>query len=173
MKYNRKCHGLSAYTDSWKNSSLLSDLKTTNKISLVFLDSDINLLNLNQQEVSQYLDCIFENSYLQIVSKATRIQRDSKTLKDHILTNSRTLNICAGTFVSDVSDHFFTFVMHFFEPASRDFSHQNMLGFRNELGMADWTNVANKLNVDEAYEEFWNTYNGLYSRFLQLKGAQA
>jgi hypothetical protein len=106
------------------------------------------------------------------------IQRDSKTLLDHILTNSRTLDICAGTFISDVSNHFFTFVIPFFEPTSkqqhktvlsRDFSQQNMLGFRNELGMADWTNVTGKTSVGEAYDEFWNTYNGLYNRFFQIK----
>ncbi len=44
-----------------KFSLLLSDLKTTNKNSLVFLDSNINLININQQEVSQYLNSIFEN----------------------------------------------------------------------------------------------------------------
>ncbi len=86
-----------------KFSSLLSDLKATNKTSLVFLDSNINLLNINQQEVSQYLNSIFENGYLQIVSKVTRIQRESKTLIDHILTNSRTLDICAGTYISVVA----------------------------------------------------------------------
>jgi hypothetical protein len=68
--------------------------------------------------------------------------------------------------------------MPFFEPTSkqlhktvlsRDFSQQNMLGFRNELGMADWTNVTDKTSVDEAYEEFWTTYNGLYNRFFQVK----
>jgi hypothetical protein len=44
-----------------------------------------------------------------------------------------------------------------------------MLGFRNELGMADWTNVTDKTSVDEAYEEFWTIYNGLYNRFFQIK----
>jgi hypothetical protein len=44
-----------------------------------------------------------------------------------------------------------------------------MLGFRNELGMAEWTNVTDKTSVDEAYEEFWTTYNGLYNRFFQVK----
>ncbi len=70
------------------------------------------------------------------------------------------------------------FVIPFFEPTSkqqhktvlsRDFSQQNMLGFRNELGMTDWKNVTGKTSVDEAYDEFWNTYNGLYNRFFQLK----
>jgi exonuclease III len=56
-----------------KFSSLLVDLQATNKISYVFLDANINVLNLAQPEIINYLNCIFEGGYLQLVSKATRI----------------------------------------------------------------------------------------------------
>jgi exonuclease III len=127
-------------------SQILSDLKATNRPSYVFLDSNINLLQLHNADAMNYLNCIFDKGYLQIIAKATRIQNNSKTLIDHILTNTPGLSICSGTLISDVSDHFFTFVMPNSEPAhrqphrtvtSRDFSNHRLLGFRAELGMAD------------------------------------
>jgi hypothetical protein len=161
-----------------KFSQLLSELKATNKQSYVFLDSNVNLLQLQQQDAANYLNSIFEKGYLQIVTKASRIQNNSRTLIDHILTNSKSLNICSGTLISDVSDHFFTFVvpdsvsvhkqLHR-TVTSRDFSENRLLGFRGELGMADWTSVTAKPSVDEAYEEFWNIYNSAYNRNFPIK----
>jgi hypothetical protein len=161
-----------------KFSQLLSELKATNKQSYVFLDSNVNLLQLQQQDSANYLNSIFEKGYLQIVTKASRIQNNSKTLIDHILTNSKSLNICSGTLISDVSDHFFTFVVPDSVPVhkqlhrtvtSRDFSENKLLGFRGELGMADCTCVTAKPSVDEAYEEFWNIYNSAYNRNFPIK----
>jgi hypothetical protein len=74
-----------------KFSQLLSDLKATNKQSDIFLDSNVNLPQRQQPEVANYLNCILDKGYLQIISKASRIQQNSKTLIDHILTNTRSL----------------------------------------------------------------------------------
>jgi hypothetical protein len=52
------------------------------------------------------------------------------------------LDICSGTLLSDVSDHFFTFVLTHSKPTpkqlhltvlTRDFSDNKLLGFREEL----------------------------------------
>jgi exonuclease III len=87
-----------------KLSQLLSDLKAMNKQLYVFLDANINLLQLQQQDAANYLNCILENGYLQIIAKASRMQNESKTLIDHILSNTRSLDICSGTLISDVSN---------------------------------------------------------------------
>ena len=94
-----------------KFSQLLSDLNATQKTSYVFLDANINILNLHLPDISNYLNCIFTKGYLQIIQKASRIQNESKSLIDHILSNSRGMEICTGTLISDISDHFFTFVL--------------------------------------------------------------
>ncbi len=47
-----------------KFSLLLSDLNSNNKTSYVFLDANINLLNLHLPEVSNYMNTILENSFL-------------------------------------------------------------------------------------------------------------
>jgi hypothetical protein len=89
-----------------KFSQLLSDLNTTHKMSYVFLDANINILNLYSPDISNYLNCIFTKGYLQIIQKASRIQNESKSLIDHILSKFGDFEICSGTLVSDVSDHF-------------------------------------------------------------------
>ncbi len=161
-----------------KFALLPNEIQSLNKTSFVFLDANINLLNLQSPESITYFNCILEKGYLQIISKATRIQNESKSLIDHILTNSRGLDICSGTLISDVSDHFFMFVLprtgllnkqNHHSIVAREFSNQKMLEFRAALGNTDWNSVANKTNVDEAYEEFWNIYKELYNSKFPLK----
>jgi len=161
-----------------KFSQLLSDLNTTHKMSYVFLDANINILNLYSPDIANYLNCIFAKGYLQIIQKASRIQNESKTLIDHILSNSGDFEICSGTLVSDVSDHFFTFVLPHVAPppkqlhrtiSGRDFSNLNMMEFKRQLSLANWNSVYTKNDVDEAYDEFWTLYNGLFNQNFPLK----
>jgi len=161
-----------------KFSQLLSDLNATQKMSYVFLDSNINILNLHLPDTANYLNCIFSKGYLQIIQKATRIQNDAKSLIDHILFNSGDLEICSGTLISDLSDHFFTFVLPHIAPPlkqlhrtiiGRDFSNINMLEFKRQLNVADWNSVISKDDVDEAYDEFWTVYTGLFNQNFPLK----
>jgi hypothetical protein len=161
-----------------KFSLLLSDLNATNKTSYVFLDTNINLLNLHQPDVSNYMNTILENGFLQIVLKATRIHNDSKTLIDHVLSNARSLQFRSGTLITDISDHFFTFVLPNHNHPSkqnhrtivlRDFSGPRLHEFKDELGRTNWNPVYDKLDVDEAYEEFWQTCNTLFNRIFWVK----
>ncbi len=161
-----------------KFSQLLSELSATKKLSYVFLDANINILNHHSHDAVNYLNCIFSNGYLQTTCKASRIHNESKTLIDHILSNSGELRICSGTILSDVSDHFFTFVVPNFSPSpkqvhrtisSRNFSHNNLLGFKRELGQTNSDHVYSKENVDEAYDEFWNSYSALFDLKFPLR----
>jgi hypothetical protein len=161
-----------------KFSLLLADLNATNKVSYVFLDANINLLNLHQPVVSNYMNTILEHGFLQTVTKATRMQNDSKSLIDHILSNSRNLHFNTGTLISDVSDHFFTFILPnsiLFNKQphrtviSRDFSGPKLIEFKETLGRMDWNSVLSKMNVDDSYEEFWNIYNTTFDRTFRVK----
>jgi len=161
-----------------KFSQLLSDLNSTKKLSYVFLDANLNILNLQSPDNANYLNCILAKGYLQTIIKASRIQNNSKTLIDHILSNSGSLEICSGTLISDISDHFFTFVLPRVSVTSkqshrtisaRDFSVTNLLAFKRELSLVNWDCVYQKINVDEAYDEFWKTYTLLYDQKFPLK----
>jgi hypothetical protein len=161
-----------------KFSQLLSDLNATQKTSYVFLDANINILNLHLPDISNYLNCIFTKGYLQIIQKASRIQNESKSLIDHIRSNSRGMEICTGTLISDISDHFFTFVLPHVTPppkqlhrnvTGRDFSNDNLLEFKRLLSLSNWDAVLLKEDVDEAYDEFWSIYTGLFNQNFPLK----
>ncbi len=152
-------------------------LQDTNKISYIFMDANINLLDLVNDDSQNYLNLIFAAGFLQCISKATRIQAVSKTLIDHIHCNSFENNIHAGIFVSDISDHFFTFISARSAntsmsknktTVSRDFSATNLDKFKRELSLADWNNVTQSNDVDSAFNCFWSTYSNLYKQNFPL-----
>jgi hypothetical protein len=93
-----------------KFSDLLQNIQSKKLESYIFIDSNLDLLNLRQQNAENYLNIILEKSFLQRISKATRIQNNSKSLIDHILFNSNGTDFLSGTIVSDLSDHFFMFI---------------------------------------------------------------
>jgi hypothetical protein len=93
-----------------KFSDLLSLLRNSKLDAYVCMDSNIDLLKLNQPNARNFLNLIFEKSFLPAITKATRCQSDSKTLIDQILFNKNCVNLNSGTIVSDTSDHFMTFI---------------------------------------------------------------
>jgi exonuclease III len=95
---------------SIKFSELLSQLQNARMEAYVFIDSNIDLLKLHEPASSNYLNLVIEKSFLQGIAKATRCQNQSKTLIDHILFNKNCENVYTGTVITDVSDHFFTFI---------------------------------------------------------------
>jgi exonuclease III len=129
-----------------KFDELCNDLRLSRKESFIFIDANIDLLNLNSNDSKNYLNLIFNHGYLQCISKASRMQNQSKSLIDHIMISSNPGEIVAGTIVCDISDHFATFIC--FPGAKktkqlhksitiRDFSQQNLNNFKLALGMSD------------------------------------
>jgi hypothetical protein len=68
-----------------KFSNLLTDIQNSKLESYIFIDSNIDLLKLNEQTPANYLNLILEKGFLQATAKATRIQNASKSLIDQIL----------------------------------------------------------------------------------------
>jgi hypothetical protein len=162
-----------------KFSELLSLLRNTKVDAYVCMDSNIDLLKLNQPNARSFLNLIFEKSFLPAITKATRCQSDSKTLIDQILFNKNCVNLNSGTIVSDTSDNFMTFIAppgrsknlspNSASIVSLDYSLHNLNNFKSELSRIDWSEVYNKRNVDVAYEEFWNRYKNCHDVCFPLK----
>ncbi len=121
----------------------LCSLSNTNKDAYVFLDANIDLLKLNESNLSQnYMDVNITNGFIQLTCKATRIQSTTYSLIDHILTNTNLPSYCNGTILADISDHFINFLQlpitklkQTSKPTfSRKFSDENVLRFKNALG---------------------------------------
>ena len=77
------------------------------------------------------------NGYLQIITKATRIQGNSYSLLDHIVTNNIASTELCGTLIDDISDHFMNYVIipvnatsrQNVELKKRNFSNENIESF--------------------------------------------
>jgi len=155
----------------------LSELSDSNKDVYVFLDSNIDLLKLNNFNLANdYMDVSISNGFLQLISRATRIQGNHFSLIDHILSNKITLNYTAGTILHDLSDHFINYIQL---PISkqktkvkpvfkRNFSSTNVQNFKTSLSGSNWQHLFNCNNVDESFDLFWLTFSELYELHFPL-----
>ena len=155
--------------------NLLESISVTGLTSFVTLDDNINLLNDSSISI-ELMDTLMSNGFLQLITKATRIQGNSISLIDHILTNSLGSANDAGTIINDISDHFINF---FFIPTTsvqekpsftnkRVMSRANKERFKECLTNLSWRNVTNNNNVDEAFDLFWNDFKNFYDLCFPL-----
>jgi hypothetical protein len=151
--------------------TLLSNLNTKKLNMYVFLDSNLNLLHTNtEQSTAIYHDTILSNRYLQTITKATRIQNNHFSLIDHILTNSPSTESQAGILISDISDHFFTFILPEYKkqhqpPATyttRDFSTANIENFKQTLRATTWQSTFSENTANTSYNAFWTEFKQAY-----------
>ena len=92
--------------------------KDSNKNVYIAGDFNLNLLDHSlNKKVHNSLNLIYQNSFILIVNKPSRVTRKTSTTIDHILTNS-SVNTNFKTFIFkiDISDHF---PICFLQPTSR------------------------------------------------------
>ncbi len=53
--------------------------------------------------------------------------------------------------------------------SSSDFSNTNLNWFKRELSLINWNYVLQKMNVDEAYEAFWNLHGSVSPKPLIIQ----
>ena len=149
----------------------LNNISNMNKNSIIFLDSNIDLLKLNEQNlVSNYFNTILSIGFNQVIGKATRMQGTSHSLIDHILVNSHNVNSIAGTLISDISDHFITFFAQaelipnspVIAKTTRKITDAKINTFREALNCVGWGSVLAKSEVDQSFEDFWGTFKILF-----------
>ena len=59
----------------------------------------------SHQPTEKYLDMLYSNDIIPVITKPTRITDHTKTLIDHIYTNTSISQIVSGIALSDISDH--------------------------------------------------------------------
>jgi len=140
------------------------------------MDSNVNLLNLHDVNSTNFLDSIISKGFLNCTFKATRFQNESKTLIDNILTNNMN-SVNTGTIITDLSDHFCTFLQVANAHETRgektytvnQFTEQNINNFRAALGGMNWNAVTETDDVDTACNEFWSIYTNLFNLIFPKK----
>ena len=149
----------------------MHELSRKNHDTYIFLDSNINLLDIGNSEIAnQYLNTMYDRGYLPVNCKATRMSGTSNTLIDHILANSRLSSLTSGSIIEDISDHWITF----FQPninkrktkpakiKKRLINKETLERFKNNLKNVNWDKVIACTDTDECYDKFWSLYTELY-----------
>ena len=110
--------------------NLMSELSALNQESFIFMDSNINLLNVNQNNSStHFIESSMQHGFIQTIAKATRIFNNNTSLIDHIFTNSKNSEVNTGVIINDISDHFITFI----QPQLSSHSNLNKPIFRQNM----------------------------------------
>ena len=89
--------------------NVLEQIRQESKIVYLMGDYNINLLNSDTHIPSgEFMDILYSNEFLPLISRPTRISTNSATLIDNIFTNNHDGLNCSinGILVSDISDHF-------------------------------------------------------------------
>jgi len=155
----------------------LCELSDCNKDAYVFLDSNIDLLKLNTLNLANdYMDVNLSNGFLQLITRATRIQGRHFSLIDHILSNNVRNGYSAGTILHDLSDHFINYMQlpvsnHKSKPKplfKRNFSAANILNFKASLSGSNWNPVLVDNDVNSSFDTFWSIFIELYELHFPL-----
>jgi hypothetical protein len=157
----------------------LNFLNLARKKAFILTDANINLANLgNNMNSTNYFNNIISNGFLPLNSKSTRIQGNSHSLIDHIITNADSIsNITVGTIISDISDHFINFIAIHpyiapnFHPSKtvREMNPANIDRFKSQLRNLSWNNVFNSSDVNDSLDLFWNDFKTLFDLNFPLK----
>ena len=139
---------MNQYTIELKN--ILHKLNQENKQIFIMGDINIDFLKYHiDTKTEEYLDMLFVNGFLPLITKPTRITDHSRTLIDHIYTNHNPSKIIPGIATFDISDHLPVFCIvdtHIKKIREeniffRDYSKFDKDKYIEELCQTDWEKI--------------------------------
>ena len=127
--------------------------------------------------MQNYLNLIYQNSFIPAINKPTRVTRKTSTIINHVLTNLFVNNnFKTFIFKIDISDHF---PICFLQPTSRPreenkatyiterFINNNAIEMlKQELHKTSWDDVINNKNPNDAYNYFLNKLIVFYDKYF-------
>ncbi len=155
-------------------------LSTEHKDVFLMGDMNINILKFREHgKTADYLENVFSQGYIPLITKPTRVCGDSATLIDHLYTNKQNLVATSGIIICDISDHFgiFSSVKYQHKHMSKNpklrprrfFSEQNVNFFNNILQQVDFNPVFNSQDVNQSYDRFLELYLEAFEMAFPLK----
>ena len=141
---------------------IMDIIRHENKSCVFMGDMNIDLLKCDtHSKTNEYLDTVISNGYLPVITKPTRICSSSATLIDHIYTNDISSTHHSGIIITDVADHFGTFLITHNEKhhratsiKTRSFSQANIQLFKENLDAQSFQFIHNIKCPNTAYDEF-------------------
>ena len=145
---------------------LLNVVETEHKLFYMLGDHNIDFLKGEcHKPTSALLDILYSNNVFPLITKPTRVTKNSATLIDHILTNNihSHVNNKQGILCSSISDHFaiFHIALHAKQNNAntlidyhRDMRKSNVLRFNNEIAQTSWDDIYQCNDIQLAYSTF-------------------
>ena len=166
-----------AYLPPKRNNKLFKDFckdflnkqEISNKAAFLLGDFNLNALDYDTNEVVKNLfNLVFQNEFLPLIRKPTRITRTSATAIDHILTYKV---LSYGIIKTGISDHFPVFTgfktnetcsLEKTKSVKRGISSENIDTFKFLLENIKWDNILPAKSPDKAYETFYFIFSDFY-----------
>ena len=129
----------------------------------ILSDFNVDILNFAQHDLTNtYLESMFSNSLLPVITRPTRVHHTSASLIDHIFVSNKINRHIAGIVISSLSDHFPTFYIEecrVQKVASKPYktrliNDETIPGFENLLITAPWDRVM-KDDPKVAFDNFF------------------
>jgi len=173
---------LSEHMDSFLETLDSHLIRLADYNAYVFTDSNINLLHPNDSAVcSDYLDTLITNGFIQLISKATRVQNCKASLIDHIITNTNQVSYNTGTVIDDLSDHFMNYIQisnskntknQLKDTTKRLINVTNTNNLKTALRNNSWEEIMTDDDVNSSFNKFWNIFENLYNTNFPVRNVR-
>ena len=148
------------------SNTFLAKSKTTDKTCFLVGNLNLNLIDYRSNaKVRNFVNLIFQHSFVPIVNKPTRVTKNNATLLDYIITNSfNDQENLTGVLKTDISDQFpiFTISMkHGLDSNNKKVTIRKRIinadliqEFRDILSEVNWENLYSISNPSDAMNIF-------------------
>jgi exonuclease III len=174
-------------TDTDAFNELINDtlmkINNENKCTYILGDFNINIMNSDTHaSTADFLELMFSNSMLPLISKPTRITNHTYSLIDNIFHNDVPNNsFINGVLYTDITDHFPVFSITTNNSLSnqqrihkfRNYSNTNIDKFRNKLSDFNWNTILQIENCQTAFKTFHENYCSLYNECFPIKTSKS
>ena len=139
-----------------------------NKKCYILGDFNVNIYNSSSSSTRKYLDCLFSNNFLPIISRATHFGGLNGTCIDHILTNDLSKVVNNGIIRCNISRHLPTFTMLDFNLDPNVSNKPKTRVKVNDYLLNNFIAEFNSLNFDIAGETAEFNYSYFHENFRAL-----
>jgi hypothetical protein len=147
-------------------SNILSDINEVGIPAHVTGDFNIDVLKFKSNDyVNEYVNGVFLNGFLQIITGPTRCTSNTATLLDHVLTNDMRSTYESCIIINKISDHFP--IVAFCENVkihadqyieTRFITENNVLNFKLNLSNLNWNDILECDDTQVSYDLFLDTF---------------
>ena len=155
-----------------KYNDIIGKISNENKTCHIMGDFNLNLLNYDSHSLTcEFLDGIYSNMFIPLITRPTRITAHTSTLIDNIFTNNFSSISTSGLLFTDISDHLPVFSiscegMNYCDNTNekitfRDKNKTNINKFIEQLGSINWSQL-------KYYDDPYNSYNTFLAKYTEI-----